>query len=266
MLAQAMLVLGYSLMCPELKPNQTMKTITVLNCGSLALATLFATAVVPALGQSTFVIQHTGATDPVTEGFQNLGPGSGYPVINDMGHNAWATPGISNLSVFYKYVLTPQQQAESAGADWILSANLRITTTNAFPIFSLNLEGYNGGYGLGFGSASNGDQYVEYAPGSSGRVTLPGSNYNDYELRYDASAEAVSLWINGIEYANNIFTNQHATYLQEVGWMSGYYDSQNASANWNLLSLTIPEPSSSAVILLGSGVLVFVLKRRRFRS
>ena len=96
-----------------------------------------ATAVVPALGQSTLIFQHSGATDPLTEGFDKaLAPGNGYPVINDMGANAWVTPGISNLNVFYSYVLTPQQQAESAGAGWTLSADLRITTTNSYPIFS----------------------------------------------------------------------------------------------------------------------------------
>ena len=65
-----------------------MKTIAIIHCGSLALATFFATAAVPALGQGYIIIQHSGATDPVSEGFTRLASGTGYPVISDMGVNA----------------------------------------------------------------------------------------------------------------------------------------------------------------------------------
>jgi hypothetical protein len=236
-----------------------MKTIAIINCGRLALATLFLTAAVPVLGQGTLVIQHSGATDPVTEGFQSLGAGGGYATLNDGGVNAWVTPGAKNQSTYFKYVLTPQQQAASVGASWILSANLRIATTNSSGDFLLYLLGVNASVGLNFGSDSNGDQYVIYGPGIAGRVTLPGSSYNDYQLRYDASAEAMSLWINGTEYANNIYTNEHDTYLAYLGWGGGA-DVGNPLANWNSVSLTIPEPSSAALILLGGGAL-FYLRR-----
>ena len=236
-----------------------MKMIAKINCGSLALAAFLVTGAVPALGQGTLIVQHSGATDPVTEGFQNLGPGSGYPVINDMGVNAWVTPGATNQHVGFLYFLTPQQEAASAGASWILSADLKIATTNSPADFLLYMDG---SIGLNFGSDSNGDQYVIYGPGSAGRVTLPGSNYNDYQLRYDASAEAMSLWINGAEYANNIYTNEHDAYLYEVGWGGGVDGGLNPLANWNLVSLTIPEPSSAALVLLGGGTLFYL--RRKF--
>lgn len=242
-----------------------MKLTSKINCGSLVLALFCATAAVPALGQGTLVIQHAGATDPVTEGFQNFGPGSGYAVLNDAGVNAWVTPGATNQFVGFRYDLTPQQQTASAGASWILSTDLRIATTNSLAYFHLYLVGGNASIGLNFGSDSNGDQYVIYGPGSAGRVTLPGSNYNDYQLRYDASAEIMSMWINGAEYANNIYTNEHDTYLAYLGWGGGT-DVGNPLANWNLVSLTIPEPSSAALILLCGGVLLLVRKRKRFHS
>ena len=241
-----------------------MKKNAIINCGMLALATLFVVASVPAFGQGTLVIQHSGATDPATEGFQSLGRGGGYAILNDGGVNAWVTPGASNQSTYFRYVLTAQQQAASAGASWILSADLKIATTNSPADFLLYMEGGNASIGLNFGSDSNGDQYVIFGPGSAGRVTLPGLNYNDYQLSYDASAETMSLWINGTEYANNIYTNDHDTYLFEVGWGGGVDNGQNPLANWNLVSLTIPEPSSAALILLGSGVL-FYLRRKYLR-
>ena len=109
---------------------------------------------------------------------------------------------------------------------------------------------------------------MEYLGGSAalgGAITLPGSDYNNYQVKYDPSVDTVSLWINGAKYVNTFSTNI-ATYLVEVGWGGGVDNGQNPLANWNLVSLTIPEPSSGAVLLLGSGVLVYVLKRRRFRS
>lgn len=239
-----------------------MKMIAKINCGSLALAAFLATATIPVLGQGTLIIQHSGATDPATEGFQSLGPGGGYAILNDAGINAWVTPGATNQSVYFKYVLTPQQQAASAGASWILSADLKIATTNSPADFLLYLEGVNASVGLNFGSDSNGDQYVIYGPGSAGRVTLPCSNYNDYQLRYDASTETMSLWIDGTEYANNIYTNEHDTYLAYLGWGGGT-DVGNPLANWDVVSLNIPEPSPAAVFLLGSGVLLLVRKRKR---
>jgi len=74
----------------------------------------------------------------------------------------------------------------------------------------------------------------------------------------------VSLWINGTEYANNFSTNiNRAAYLTDVGW--GAADvGQNPLANWNLVSLTIPEPSLVSVFLLGSGAL-FYLRRKYLR-
>ena len=162
-----------------------MRLIAIINCGRLAFATLFATVIIPAFGQGTLIIQHSGATDPVTEGFQNLGPGSGYAILNDTGVNAWVTPGATNQFSYFKYVLTSQQHAASAGKSWILSADLKIATTNSFPYFGLYLDGFNVSIGLNFGSDSNGDQYVEYLGGSAalgGTVTLPGSDYNNYQV------------------------------------------------------------------------------------
>ena len=116
-------------------------------------------------------------------------------------------------------------------------------------------------YALYFGSASNGSQTVEFIGGS---VTLPGSNYNNYQLKYDALTDTISLWINGAEYADNIYTNQHEPYPAVLSWESGYYGSQNALANWSQVSLEItPEPSTVAVILLGSSVLLCFRHRHR---
>lgn len=249
-----------------------MKMIAKIHCGSLALATLFVTAVVPALGQGTLVIQHSEAADPFSESFVGQAYG-GSPVLNDAGVNAWATPSSTNLGCNYTYFLPTQQQLETIGADWMFSVNVRVATPNVSTnnaAFYAGLDiGSEGSYRLLFGSAPSGDPYVAYQSVNYGQISniinLPGlgSTYNNYELIYNASSDKASLWINGVQYANDISPLRPDYGFQVVYWGSDG-GSTYAQANWNLVSLSIPEPSPAAVFLLGSGIL-FYLRRKCLR-
>ena len=242
-------------------------------CRSLALATFCATAVGPALGQGTMIIQHSGATDPLTEGFVGQAFG-GSPVFNDAGVNAWATPSSTNSHCNYGYFLSSQQQIETTGANWTFSVDVRVATKHIstdrvafYAGLDISSEGY---YGLLFDSTPTGDPDEVYLSVNSGPTNIvnlngAGSTYNNYQLIYNASADMASLWINGVEYADAISPLEPDHGVQSVYWGSEGGPTFE-QANWNLVSLTIPEPSSAAVFLLGSGVLVYVLKRRRFRS
>jgi hypothetical protein len=73
----------------------------------------------------------------------------------------------------------------------------------------------------------------------------------------------MSLWVDGTEYANNIYPNEHDTYLTDLGWGGGAYGGLNPLANWNLVSLEItPEPSTMALFGLGA----LIVAARRFRG
>ena len=250
---------------PDLNRNQIMKIISQINCGRLALAILLASAAVPALGQGTLIIQHSGATDPSTEGWYGFG---GYPITNDLGVNAWSMPEPNNLYDHYQYDTTSQQQAELSSAGWTYSINARIATSNAplgqFEYFDAILWGSQVSIAeLIFGSATNGDPIVRLNCGSiSDTITLTGagSTYNLYQLQYDVSVDTASLWINGVDYLSNIpLTNQNIVTVAWEGGGSPTYE----RVNWNLVSLEItPEPSTVALFGLGA----FIVAARRFRE
>lgn len=244
-----------------------MKITDIFNCGSLALAVLLVTAVVPASGQGTLVIQHSGATDPLTEGFGGHAFGVS-PVFNDAGVNAWATPSSTNSSSSYGYFLSSQQQIETTGADWTFTVNVRVATEHAStnPVaFYAGLDiGSEGYYTLLFDSTPTGDPDELYLSVNSGptnvvNLTGAGSTYNNYQLIYNASADMASLWINGVEYTNNISPLEPDHGVQLVYWGSEGGPTFE-QANWNLVSLEItPEPATMA--LVGLGALIVAVRR-----
>lgn len=123
-------------------------------------ASLFVTVISPAFSQGIVICQHVGATDPATEGFSlSLLGGSVGPVTNDLGMNAWATalPQSQPGQVLYTYSLTPQQQSETLGEDWILSATLRDLTSRATPNAFVEVNSSP----MYIGSETNGDPFVD---------------------------------------------------------------------------------------------------------
>jgi hypothetical protein len=242
-----------------------MKITAIFNCGSMALAVLLVTEVVPALGQGTLIIQHSGATDPLTEGWSGSG---GYPITNDLGVNAWSMPEPNNLGDHYQYDTTSQEQAELLSAGWIFSINARVATSNAplgqFGYFDAVLWGSPASIAvLIFGSTTNGDPIVKLKCGSaSDTITLTGagSTYNLYQLQYDVTADTASLWIDGVDYLSNIaLTNQNIVTVAWEGGGSPAYE----RVNWNLVSLEItPEPSTMALFGLGA----LIVATRCFRG
>ena len=234
------------------------------NYRRLVLVALLAGASVSALGQGVVVIQHSGAVDPVTEGWSGFG---GYPVANDLGVNAWSTPGHNNLAFHYQYAFTPQQQAGQTDG-WVFSVNARVATANANPNY-FNAVLMGAAYGnivLWFGSMANGDPLVNlnYGPGQSitNTFTLAGAgmSYNLYQLIYNGSANGVSFWINGMAYATNV---PAPAGLSDLIWGGGG-SPQYTRVNWNLVSFEIvPEPSAVALLFLGSGAVICLRLRKR---
>src|SRR5665213_88764 len=163
-------------------------------------------------GQGTILVQHSGSADPTTEGFSlNIGPGITVgPVTNDLGMDAWRTTATSGgIGLFgYQQLLTPQQQTQVTGSDWMMSVTLRIvqssdTIQHIFAGFNTGSQGF----GLGFGLNGNGDPFVEVDESSLSPIyTLAGagSSYNNYELIYNSANNLASLWVDGVDEINNI--------------------------------------------------------------
>jgi hypothetical protein len=221
-----------------------------------------------ARGQGTVVL-HQGATDPVTEGFTYSGvPTSIGPVIGDLGVDAWSTKIGTNTITYYSQSLTPLQQAQAAGVDWIMSATLRVVQTadytrgNSFARFYMGAELFP----LDFGANSNGDPFVHFGNASATPLfTLvgAGSTYHNYQLRYHASTSTADLWVDGAERFTGIAGIPGFAWWG-VTWGEGQLG--NSQANWNRVSFEIiPEPSSLALLGCG-GVLLTGHWLRRFRK
>ncbi|HEY5042127.1 MAG TPA: PEP-CTERM sorting domain-containing protein [Verrucomicrobiae bacterium] len=219
-------------------------------------------------GQGTILVQHSGSADPTTEGFSlNIGPGITVgPVTNDLGMDAWRTTATSGgIGLFgYQQLLTPQQQTQVTGSDWMMSVTLRIvqssdTIQHIFAGFNTGSQGF----GLGFGLNGNGDPFVEVDESSLSPIyTLAGagSSYNNYELIYNSANNLASLWVDGVDEINNISGIQTSSSPMLV-WGMSQPRATSFEANWNLVSLSVPEPSPSWLLLIGGGAW-FYLRRK----
>jgi hypothetical protein len=180
-------------------------------------------------GQENVVIQHSGYTNPTNEGFTILGGGPiGIPVTNDFGMNAWSV-----ATTRYGYFLTPQEESQITTDNWTLSATFRIINNTGVAFIACD--------GFGFDITNS-------------------VGYNNYQIIYDATTTTASYLINGIVRQSGV-----TSFGQNSVQWGQYSVSQTAiQVNWNLVSLEItPEPSSVALILLGSGVLAYIRKARR---
>jgi hypothetical protein len=225
---------------------------------------LIVTALLIVIKNSTFgqgsipIIQHSGDADPTTEGFTLAQIGtqaSVGPVVNN-GVSAWNTT-VSNVgnNISYVYSLTPQQQAETAGVDWILSFTVQDLQPggigNDFVIIG-------GAFGINLGSESNGDPYIGVIRSNPMFVLNGGGDgYHNYQIIYDAGTGTAGLWIDGHEEVDNFYKNiSIPNGIPDIEW--GESQAGPSSANWNLVSLeAVPEPSPIWLLFLGNGVLFY---------
>jgi len=218
-----------------------------------------------AAGQGAILIQHSGATDPTSEGFSLSGAGVTGPVLDDMGVSAWIMQTTNGSPLNYLQTLTPIQQSEIGGANWDLSATVRsVQYTHTGRVqFSAGPEG---AFFLNFGVDTKGDPTVSVTSDLSRPtfvLTNRGSTYNTYQLLYEAADNSASLWVNGVREVNNI--KGDSSYSSSY-WGVDWGESQSPfgmQANWNSVFLTTPEPSPAALLFLGSGVLFYLRRKVR---
>jgi hypothetical protein len=158
--------------------------------------------------------------------------------------NAWQVIGSGpNSEVGYGYSLTPQQQAETLGANWTLSITLRSLTYSANFV---ELIGTDSTLWLYPTFLLNGDT----------------SSYHNLQLDYNAASDMASLWIDGTEENTNYLGSYSVGGIKEIDWgeTQGY-----GQGNWNLVSLIVPEPPAEAIAVLGGGILFYLHRKRNTR-
>jgi hypothetical protein len=223
----------------------------------LISALLLSTVEVSTFGQGSIIIQHSGSANPTAEGFSFASDGTAS--VGASGTNAWNTTIGSAHTLDYSYSLTPQQQNETFGTDWILSFTLQSLESGGAPNAFVGL---NSSPVIYIGSEANGDPFVDGTPSNPVFVLNGGGDgYHNYQLIYTTTTGDVALWIDGTEQISDLFSGP-ATGISEVEF--GESQGGPASDNWSLVSFgVVPEPSSLALIFLGSGVSIYVRTRNK---
>lgn len=227
----------------------------------LLVMSIFVAALNSAAGQGTMITLHSGYNDPTSEGF-NLGLASTSvgPVTNDLGMNAWTTAVPTNgLYALYSEGLSANQTALLSGQNWVLSLNLRVVGVDTSGRTWVNFGSGSDEFSISFGAGTNGDPFVQIGH-QSYTLNGVGSTYNNYQLVYDATSDMADLYIDGVDRISDV---THTSLLESAGAL--YFGSGTqagpAQANWNLISLNVPEPSSAAVLLLGGGALFYFRRK-----
>lgn len=235
-------------------------------------ALLLAAAVAPAMAATVF--QHTGSTDPTTEGWAVLGPGTAVtsgPLANDNGTGlaAWFVNDASTAegsALQYRAFPTAAQAADALAFGWQLTANLRVVNVPDTADDSVSVEYLAGThrFDMRFGSQADGDPIVNFPGGPTFALEGGGSGYHLYSLVFDPTAGLADLFIDGVEHVSN-FAGFAEVSSPEVAW-GGRASAATGHGNYNLIQFVsfVPEPSTYA-LLLASGALVLVTRRWRWR-
>ena len=235
-----------------------------LNIFSLVATLSIPVGIDSTYGQGTPVIQHFGYADPTTEGFSmsTFGNPQVGPVINTM--NAWSVRVSNSDGVDYYQNLTPQEQTELGEDDWTLSLTLQIFSAKLGG--GVNASVFTGSelFMLQFATNSSGDPMIQSETLGHPTYTLSGvgSSYNNYQLIYDAGTETAEMWVDGVERISGIAGLSESPGTANVGWGAGE-QAGGSQANWSMVSLSVPEPSTVSLILLGSRVLICLRHKRK---
>ena len=226
-----------------------------------------AVAMIPFSGASgQTIIQHLGATDPVTAGFTLSSTGDVQlgPVFGDLGFDSWKIHSrITIESATYNYFLMPAEREAAMTDGWMMSANTRFVEASdaAFVIMSFATETRR--FRLRISAIDNGELVV------SGDAIHPFSfegdalGYHEYALVYDPLLDEAALWIDGIVRVTGI---SGATVPSASPYfIFGASGEGITHSHWNEASFAIiPEPATVALLtgmvaLLATGI----LRRRR---
>ena len=257
---------------------------TYIWCGLTLIVLCSATS-----SRGDFIIAHSGATDPTTEGFGQLTvppPSTAAPLINDQGNDAWSITGTGQASqvVYTSGPFSPAQNADIANQGFELTLTARPVQALALPYDNLNPVVISGAavdtgarrFDVQLGLDANGDTVVVlptsisigpggsiYAPGPNYTLVGSGSSYHVYRLVYDPATQLADLIVDGVERLSNYAG--HTTNVVDFGLMWGAYS--GGQGNFSLVELAstaIPEPS--ALLLAATGLGVWPLLRRNRRA
>lgn len=207
-----------------------------------------------AFGQT--IIQHLGATDPLSEGFTLTSSGDVQlgPVIGDLGFDSWMIRSRTHTeSATYHYSLIPDELQAATTNGWVLSANMRFVEVSEHAWMIMEFRMGTTRFRL-VTSPSDGGIVV------SGDDIQPFSfegdalDYHDYALVYERTSEKAALWIDGIEWVTGISGFQTAFPGSAIYF--GASGESITNSHWNDVTLAIVPESATLAFLAGLGALL----------
>jgi hypothetical protein len=217
------------------------------------------------------VFEHTGATDPTTEGWSALAvPNPPFtdwgPIFNDggSGFDAWFIDDDASFGGSFLAASAVPSAAHNAIAiadGWTLRARLRVPDASEQGNSSTTVLYSDGAdeYLMMFGSDADSDPLVRlYTGGPGGAPEGPtftlegaGNGYHLYELIFDPVAGSADLWVDGIERISD-----YAGVVQpstRVVWGSAGSITEGR-VHYNLVQWEIPNQPPSLPSLSGLGI------------
>jgi hypothetical protein len=150
------------------------------------------------------IAQHSGSTNPGTEGFKNSE--GGYPVFGSPVTSAWNMDQYAWTDDYNQYTFTPAQSAALWTEPWTLTAimqNLSTGTGFGSGIYADVLA--NGRFDIDLSSDGAGDQLLSnngnYATGMVAQPSYTiaglGTNYATFQMVYNPTSHTADYYVNG---------------------------------------------------------------------
>jgi hypothetical protein len=247
-----------------------------MKLNTLARYTLAAVLITQAVTSHASQAQHTGASDPATEGF-NVATFQGSAitgaVFNDAGVDAWqmATQATITQYSYLSGAFSQQQKIDFSTNGFNLSLQARVLqgaeptyydTTYGLAIAGATFDNGTRRYSVFLSLDSNGDTvailptWIEsYGPGrriqtqgTHYTLTGLGNGYHNFSLLYDPAIQSASLYIDGVEKLSDY--NGYNNFVSDFG--IGFSVFSGGVARYASVTISaVPEPTSLWLALCG---------------